>query len=262
MARLDAERADLALAPVAVVTPARWIRALRPLLRHGHAQRYRKRRSARVAASSDPSVGRLLSGDLSENETEKLIISLVGKGVELAGTKIPYVGGLLGPAHDFLTGRDDSEQAKILKQVNARFDALGFQLVDGNMNVVYVPVMTLARTVLGVTRALIGIGSWIAPDQSMRLFGIDPEQADRFVGRLFGSRELALAGALLAAPASALAPVAALGAAVDAVDAVAGFDERRRGNLSTQATILGPVGVLLFVALGVHVAREASATAA
>ena len=130
------------------------------------------------------------------------------------------------------------------------------------MNVVYVRVMNHARTFLGATRALIGIGSWIAPDRTMRLFGIDPEQSDRFIGRLFGARELALAGALLAAPASAVAPVAALGAAVDAVDSIAGFDERRRGNLSTQATILGPVGALLFVALGVMVAREASAATA
>ena len=122
--------------------------------------------------------------------------------------------------------------------------------------------VTPARTFLGITRALIGIGSWIAPDQTVRLFGIDPERSDRFVGRLFGSRELALAGALLAAPASAVAPVAGLGAAIDTADVVAGFDEFRRGNLSTQATILGPVGALLFVALGAHVAREASGTAA
>lgn len=122
--------------------------------------------------------------------------------------------------------------------------------------------MTSARTILGVTRALIGVGSWIAPDQTARVFGIDPDRADRLIGRLFGARELALAGALLAAPASALAPVAALGAAVDAIDSVAGFDERRRGNLSTQAMLLGPVGALGFVALGLFVAREGSAAAA
>ena len=119
--------------------------------------------------------------------------------------------------------------------------------------------MTSARTVLGVTRALIGVGSWLAPDHTARLFGINPDRADRFIGRLFGARELALAGALLAAPASAVAPVAALGAAVDTIDSVAGFDERRRGNLSTQATLLGPVGALGFVALGLFVAREGSA---
>ncbi len=125
----------------------------------------------------------------------------------------------------------------------------------------YVRSMTSARMFLGVTRALIGIGAWTAPDLTVRLFGMDPEHSDRFVGRLFGARELALAGALLAAPQSALAPVAALGAAVDAVDSIAGFDERRRGNLSTRATILGPAGALLFVALGVRVARQASADA-
>ncbi len=112
---------------------------------------------------------------------------------------------------------------------------------------------------LGLSRLLIGLGAWSAPDLTVRLFGMDPERSDRFVGRLFGAREMALAGALLAAPASAVAPVAALGAAVDSIDSVAGFDERRRGNLSTQATILGPVGALLFVALGLHVAREAAA---
>lgn len=122
--------------------------------------------------------------------------------------------------------------------------------------------MTSARIVLGATRASIGLGSWLAPDLTMRVFGIDPEHADRFVGRLFGSRELALAAALLAAPPAAVAPVAALGAAVDAVDSIAGFDEARRGNMSTRAIVLGPVGALLFVALGAHVAQRAAATTA
>jgi len=121
--------------------------------------------------------------------------------------------------------------------------------------------MTRARTFLGVTRACIGIGAWVAPDLTIRVFGMDPALSNRFVGRLFGARELALALALLVAPPAAVAPVAALGAAVDSVDAVGGFDERRRGNLSTQATILGPAGAVLFAALGVLVAREAAATA-
>jgi hypothetical protein len=122
--------------------------------------------------------------------------------------------------------------------------------------------MTPARIFLGATRASIGVGSWVAPDLTMRVFGIDPEHADRFVGRLFGARELALAAALLAAPPAAVAPVAALGAAVDAVDSIAGFDEARRGNMSTRAIVLGPVGALLFIALGVHVAQKAAADVA
>ena len=121
--------------------------------------------------------------------------------------------------------------------------------------------MTPARTLLGVTRACIGLGAWFAPDLTIRVFGMDPARSNRFVGRLFGARELALAVALLAAPPAAVAPVAAIGAAVDGADAVAGFDERRRGNLNAQATLLGPVGATAFAALGVLVAREAAATA-
>lgn len=127
-----------------------------------------------------------------------------------------------------------------------------------DMNVVYVRIMTSARLALGAARASIGIGAWLAPDLTTRVFGIDPDASDRFIGRLFGARELALAAALLAAPPSALAPVAAIGAAVDTVDSIAGFDELRRGNLSTRATILGPIGALGFAALGVHVARKAA----
>lgn len=129
------------------------------------------------------------------------------------------------------------------------------------MNMMYVLLMLAPRTSLGLIRALVGVGSWLAPDRTTRVFGMDPAQSNRFITRLFGARELALATALLTAPDSALAPVAAVGTAVDFVDAVAGFDERRRENLSARATILGPVGALCFVALGLVVTRDASAAA-
>lgn len=118
--------------------------------------------------------------------------------------------------------------------------------------------MTPVRLFLGVTRLSIGIGAWLAPDLTVRVFGMDPDRSNRFVGRLFGAREMALAVTLLGAPAGAVAPVAAVGAAVDAVDAVAGFDEARRGNLSARAIILGPVGAVLFATLGALVARRAA----
>lgn len=119
--------------------------------------------------------------------------------------------------------------------------------------------MSTARTFLGVTRAAIGLGAWLAPDLTVKAFGMDPGHSNRFVGRLFGARELALAGTLLAAPPALLGPAAAIGAAVDTVDAIAGFDEARRGNLSAQAVVLGPAGAVLFATLGVLVARKASA---
>jgi hypothetical protein len=121
--------------------------------------------------------------------------------------------------------------------------------------------MSPTRMFVGVTRSMIGIGAWVAPDTTTRLFGIDPARSDRFVARLYGARELTLGVTLLTASPSALATVASVGAAVDAADVVSGFDEFRRGNLSTQATVLGLGGALLFAALGVIVAREASAAA-
>ena len=121
--------------------------------------------------------------------------------------------------------------------------------------------MSPTRMFVGVTRSMIGIGAWVAPDTTTRLFGIDPARSDRFVARLYGARELTLGVTLLTASPSALATVASVGAAVDAADVVSGFDELRRGNLSTQATVLGLGGALLFAALGVIVAREASAAA-
>ncbi|MBJ7472019.1 MAG: hypothetical protein JHD16_11990 [Solirubrobacteraceae bacterium] len=117
--------------------------------------------------------------------------------------------------------------------------------------------MGTPRLVLGTIRAMIGLGAWLAPDLTVKIFGIEPEKSDRFVGRLFGARELALAATLLSAPPAAVGRVAAVGVAVDAFDSLAGFDERRRGNLSTRATLLGPVGALGFVALGLLVARSA-----
>lgn len=119
-------------------------------------------------------------------------------------------------------------------------------------------MIVTARTLLATTRTAVGLGSWFAPDHTARVFGIDPARADRFVTRLFGSRELALSGSLLAAPPAARAPVAAVGALVDALDLVSGIQEHRRGTLSTTGAVLGAGGAALFVALGALAAREAA----
>ncbi len=105
-------------------------------------------------------------------------------------------------------------------------------------------------------RALVGIGAWGAPDLTARVFGIDPARSDRFVTRLFGAREIALAVALLSARPETLASVALTGALIDSADALQGFDERRRGNLGNQATLLGPCGAVLFAVTGAVVARS------
>ena len=118
------------------------------------------------------------------------------------------------------------------------------------------------RTVLGVARLVVGVGSWLAPDHAVRFFGIQPVRADRFIARLFGARDAALAAALLAAPPGALGAVATVGAGIDLIDAVAGFQEGARGTLSRRALVLGPGGAVLFAALGGLVLRQKATTVA
>jgi hypothetical protein len=118
--------------------------------------------------------------------------------------------------------------------------------------------METKRMFLGGTRALIGVGTWIAPELSARAFGFDLARNDRFIGRLFAARELALAASLLAAGPGQLPTVAAIGAAVDTADAIAGLDETRRGNVSTLTFVSGVLGAVLFAGVGAWVAQEAS----
>lgn len=116
--------------------------------------------------------------------------------------------------------------------------------------------MSTTRALLGLTRAAVGLGSWLAPDTAVKAFGIDPARSDRFIGRLFGARDFALGASLLAADARYLRAAAGIGVAIDLVDTVAGLDEYRRGNLSTWATISGPGGAALLATLGLLVLRE------
>lgn len=120
--------------------------------------------------------------------------------------------------------------------------------------------MRLTPRLILAGRVAIGLGAWLAPDRTVALFGMDAKESNRFVSRLFGARELALAVATVVAPPPALKVVALTGAAIDAADVVAGLDERRRGNLGTRATLLGPVGALSFVVAGLLLARSADSS--
>ncbi|MTD43224.1 hypothetical protein GKE82_02610 [Conexibacter sp. W3-3-2] len=119
--------------------------------------------------------------------------------------------------------------------------------------------MSTTRLALGATRALVGLAAWTAPDQTVTVFGIDRERHDRFVSRLFGARDFALGASVLAADPQHLRAATTVGVLVDSVDAIAGFDEYRRGTLSTRAFVLGPCGAVLLAVLGVLVLREESA---
>lgn len=118
--------------------------------------------------------------------------------------------------------------------------------------------MTPARKTLIVGRAMIGLGALVAPGLTARFFGMKDEPSNRFITRLFGARETALAVAVATAPPDKVAAAAATGAVIDSVDSISGFDEWRQGNIGTQALLLGPVGVIGVAALGFYVAHEAS----
>ena len=121
--------------------------------------------------------------------------------------------------------------------------------------------MGTTRTILGASRALVGLSAWAAPDTAVKAFGIDPAKSDRFIGRLFGARDLALGVSLLAADAKHLRAAAGVAVVIDTVDTIAGLDEYRRGNLSTWALVSGVGGAAVFAVLGVLVLREEAATA-
>lgn len=117
--------------------------------------------------------------------------------------------------------------------------------------------MTGSRLSLVALRTAIGAGAWFAPERTMSVFGLEPVRSNRFLTRLFGCRELALAGGLAAASSpDAVSRMALLGAAVDSVDLLAGTDEARRGNLSALAIAMGPAGIVGVIALGLRVAGE------
>lgn len=115
------------------------------------------------------------------------------------------------------------------------------------------------RTILGVARFCVGAVSLIAPVTAGRIFGVPSEPASAWVTRLFGSRELALAAVLLAAPAEQVTSVAALGAGIDALDAVSSVVDRSRGRISGYTLVTGGFGAVVFALLGLAALRDSRA---
>jgi hypothetical protein len=111
-------------------------------------------------------------------------------------------------------------------------------------------------TILGVSRLCVGALSLAAPGTSARVFGVDRTRSNDWITRLFGSRELILAGALLAAKEPDVRTIALVGAAIDGLDVLSSAVELGRGRLSTWSSVIGGGGAVLFVALGLLAARD------
>jgi len=111
-----------------------------------------------------------------------------------------------------------------------------------------------ARRVFGITRMTVGASSWIAPRAAGYTFGLGDVADDSraaLVARLFGSRDLVLGGALVAASdAEAVRSALALGVAVDLLDVVATVLGTHRGVSKAGAVLVGG-GAALFATFGV-----------
>jgi hypothetical protein len=120
-----------------------------------------------------------------------------------------------------------------------------------------------SRSILTGTRTLIGVGTWLAPRLSGRLFGLDVAGNPQlpYVARLFAIRDLALAAGLQASDGDALRVWIQIGIACDAADAVAGLLAGRRGELAPLSTALVTATALTAVGLGVAALSEAETAA-
>jgi len=109
-------------------------------------------------------------------------------------------------------------------------------------------------------RAAVGVGAYLAPNLTGRLFGLDPEgnpQAS-YLARLFAIRDLALAVGVLSSAGDARRRWITLGMACDAGDAVAAYLSGRDGSLPTPAAVLTGATALSAVGMGVAALRQAA----
>jgi hypothetical protein len=110
---------------------------------------------------------------------------------------------------------------------------------------------------LVATRTAIGVGAWVAPKLSGRLFGLDPEANPQspYLGRLFGVRDVALGFGLNASSGAERQQWLRIGVACDLADAAAGLLAGRAGELPRRASLLVTATALAAAAMGIAAMR-------
>ena len=107
-------------------------------------------------------------------------------------------------------------------------------------------------------RAAVGVGAYLAPDLTGRLFGLNPDgnPQSSYLARLFAIRDLALAVGTLTSDGDARRHWLALGMLCDAGDAVSAYLSGRDGSLPTPAAVLTGATALSAVGMGVAALRH------
>ena len=109
-----------------------------------------------------------------------------------------------------------------------------------------------AKDAVAIARIAVGAGTWLAPNLSGRLFGLDPEGNPQlpYVGRLFGVRDVVLGAGVLRSSRKQKDVWATAGLACDVADAAAGAIAGLRGQLPPPAAALVTVTAAGFAAAG------------
>ena len=102
-------------------------------------------------------------------------------------------------------------------------------------------------------RVAVGLGAYVAPDLTAKLFGLDPDANPQgaYLGRLFGARDVALAAGLTATSGPARRLWWQIGIGCDAADFVAAVLGVRSGSISRTTAVLAGATALAAVGLGV-----------
>jgi hypothetical protein len=112
-------------------------------------------------------------------------------------------------------------------------------------------------------RAFAGVGIWVAPGLTGRLFGFEPDRSLFYVGRLAGSRQVALAAGTALSDSDARRLWLRLGLGCDLLDTLAAAVAGVKGDSSPQqaaatAAATGVEVILSMLALANHAAEERS----
>ena len=91
---------------------------------------------------------------------------------------------------------------------------------------------------LAVGRIVIGVGAWLAPGATGKLFGIGGGPDTHLTSRLFGARDFALGAGQLANEGEALRAIMTIGLASDFLDLLAAVVGYKQKSLSTSSAAL------------------------
>ena len=105
---------------------------------------------------------------------------------------------------------------------------------------------------LSTLRFAIGAGSWLAPNLSGKLFGLDPDANPQaaYLGRLFGVRDFMLGVGVRTGDTASRRLWWQVGIACDVADAAAGYLAGRNGSLPKHAAVMVTGTALVAAGLG------------